>query len=71
MTYEEFRVAFGQARDEAKRLYSAEAKGTVLAINGMDDTCLSFIFSDDFVEKGAEAAAAQAVREVEEDFATA
>ena len=71
MTYDEFSAAFGQARVEAKRLYSAEAKGTVLATNGMDDACQSFIFSEDFIVRDADIAAAQAVKEVEEDFVTA
>lgn len=70
MTYQEFCDSFRSAHENARRLYAAEAKGTRLTINGMDDACLAYILSDGFVTDGADAAAAEAIREVDNDFAT-
>jgi hypothetical protein len=44
--------------------------GFSLDLQCMDDACEDFIFSEDFVIRDADAVAAQAVKEVEEDFVT-
>jgi len=49
MEYPEFKKLCEDSMENAIKMYGAEATGPVIIDNGMDDDCLAFVMSEEYL----------------------